>query len=56
MFNNFDLTDSEIFHIFQQYKPLIDNASTINFKFDEDLNQEILIYLYRVLSKGRRKN
>lgn len=55
MFNNFNLTDEEIFYIFEKYKPLIDKASMISFKFDEDLNQEIQIYLYNLLSKGRRK-
>lgn len=55
MFNNFNLSDEEILYLFEKYKPLILKASSISFKFDEDLNQEIKEYLYRVLTKGRNE-
>lgn len=54
MFNNFNLSDEEILFLFEKYKPLILKASSINFKYDEDLNQEIKEYLFRVLTKGRK--
>lgn len=55
MFNNFDLKDEEIIKIIQDYKPLILNKSMINHKLDEDLNQELIIKIYKVLSKNRNK-
>ncbi len=55
MFNNFNLSDDEIIFLFEKYKPLILKASSINFKYDEDLNQEIKEYLFRVLTKGRKR-
>lgn len=40
IFNNFNLTDQEILKIISDYDSLIVSRSTINFKFDEDLNQD----------------
>ena len=54
MFNNFTLTDEEILKIIADYKPLINNKSYINGDFDEDLNQEIKIYIWKVLSKNKK--
>lgn len=53
MFNNFNLSDEEILYLFEKYEPLINKKSEISFKFDEDLNQEIKLYLYRLLTKGK---
>ena len=53
MFNNFNLSDEEIMKIIEDYKPLILNKSMINNRLDEDLNQEILIKLFKVLSINR---
>ncbi len=55
MFNNFNLSDEEILHIIDKYKPLIDSKSYINGKFDEDLNQEIILFIYRIFIKNRKK-
>lgn len=55
MFNNFNLTDEEIMKIINDYEPLILNYSTINFKYDEDLNQEIKLLIFKILSKNRKK-
>lgn len=53
MFNNFNLKDEEIMKIIEDYKPLILNKSMINSRLDEDLNQEILIKIFKVLSMNR---
>ena len=53
MFNKFNLSDEEIMKIIEDYKPLILNKSMINNRLDEDLKQEILIKLFRVLSMNR---
>lgn len=55
MFNNFDLSDEEIMKIINDYEGLIVSKSTINYKFDEDLNQEIKLLIFKVLSKNRKK-
>lgn len=55
MFNNFNLLDEEILKIIEDYEPLIVSKSMINFKFDEDLNQEIKLLIFKVLSKNRKK-
>lgn len=55
MFNNFNLSDEEIMKIIEDYEPLITSRSTINFKYDEDLNQEIKLYIFKILSKNRKK-
>lgn len=55
MFNNFNLNDEEIIYIIDQYKALIESKSYINCKIDEDLKQEIKIFIYRILSKNRKK-
>lgn len=55
MFNNFNLSDEEIIKIISDYDGLIVSKSMINYKFDEDLNQEIKIAIFRNLSKNRKK-
>lgn len=55
MFNNFDLSDEEILKIMEDYKPLILSNSNLNYKFDEDLCQEIKISIWKELSKFRKK-
>ena len=55
VFNNFDLTDEEILKIIKDYENLIYKYSVINNKFDEDLYQEILLLIFKYLSKNRKK-
>lgn len=55
MFNNFNLTDNEIMKIVNDYEPLIRKKSEINNKFNEDLYQEIRIYIFKILSKNRKR-
>lgn len=55
MFNDFKLTDEEVLFLLEKFKPLIDNESKIKYKFDVDLNQEIKLYIYKKLTKGRKK-
>ena len=54
MFNNFNLTDQEILKIIDDYKNLINKYSMINGKIDEDLGQEIRLFIFQVLSKNRK--
>ena len=54
MFNNFNLTDQEILKIMEDYKNLINKYSMINGKIDEDLGQEIRLFIFQVLSKNRK--
>lgn len=54
MFNDFSLSDEEILKIIEEYKPLILSRSKINFRFDEDLYQEIMIVIFKELSKNRK--
>ena len=55
MFNNFNLSNTEVVEIIEKYEPLIIKESTIKYKFDEDLNQEIKIKIFKVLTKNRKK-
>ena len=55
LFNNYKLTNREIEHVLCQMKHYINVNSFVNGKFDEDLNQEIKIKIFRVLSKNRKK-
>ena len=55
MFNDFNLSDKEILKIMDDYKNLIDKKSIINGKVDEDLQQEIKLLIFKVLSKNRKK-
>ena len=55
MFNDFNLSDEEVIHIIDRYTNLIDSRSYINEQFDEDLEQEIKIFIFKVLTKNRKK-
>lgn len=55
MFNNFNLSDREILKIIDDYKNLINKKSVINGEIDEDLQQEIRLLIFKVLSKNRKK-
>ena len=55
MFNNFNLSDEEILKIMSDYKNLINKSSVINGKIDEDLQQEIKLLVFKILSKNRKK-
>lgn len=54
MFNNFNLTDQEILKIIDNYKNLITKYSTVDGKLDEDIEQEIKLLIFKVLSKNRK--
>ena len=55
MFNNFNLSDKEILKIMNDYRNLIYKNSFINDRFDEDLQQEIKLLIFKILSKNRKK-
>lgn len=55
MFRNFNLSDDEVIGIVFKYDNLINKYSKINGKIDEDLKQEIIIEIYRTLTKNREK-
>ena len=55
MFNNFNLSDREILKIIEDYKSLINKNSMVSGRFDEDLQQEIKLLIFKVLSKNRKK-
>ncbi|HBC84341.1 MAG TPA: helix-turn-helix domain-containing protein [Clostridiales bacterium] len=54
MFNNFNLTNQEILTIIDNYKNLINRYATVDGKLDEDLEQEIKLLIFKVLSKNRK--
>lgn len=54
MFNNFNLTDQEILKIIDNYNNLIIRYATVDGKLDEDLEQEIKLLIFKVLSKNRK--
>lgn len=55
MFNNFDLSDEEVLEIANKYENLINKYSRINGEIDEDLKQEIILNIYKSLTKNREK-
>lgn len=55
MFNNFNLSDDEVLEITNQYENLINKYSRINGEIDEDLKQEIILNIYKSLTKNREK-
>lgn len=55
IFNNFDLSNDEVMEIIGEYENLINKYSKINGIIDEDLKQEIIIQIYRTLTKNRKK-
>lgn len=54
-FNNFNLKDEEVIEIINNYENLICKYSKINNVVDEDLKQEVIIEIYRTLTKNREK-
>lgn len=54
MFNNFDLSNEEILRIIDEYTNLININSYVSGKIDEDLRQEIILMIFRKLSKNRK--
>lgn len=54
MFNNFNLSNKEILQIIEDYQNLINKNSMVNERFDEDLQQEIKLLIFKVLSKNRK--
>lgn len=54
MFNNFNLSDDEILHVIDNYTNLIKSKCIVNDRLDEDLQQEIVIFIYKILSKNRK--
>lgn len=53
LFNNFNLTNDEVLNIIDNYKNLINKYSKINGIVDEDLKQEIILTIYKTLTKNR---
>ena len=54
-FHKLDLSDQEILKIIEDYKNLINKNSMVSGRFDEDLQQEIKLLIFKVLSKNRKK-
>lgn len=55
MFKNFDLSDDEVLEIVTKYENLINKYSKVNHEIDEDLKQEIILNIYKSLTKNREK-
>lgn len=53
IFNDFTLTDNEVMTIINTYKNLIKKYSKISMQFDEDLYQEIVLKIFKSLTKNR---
>ena len=54
MFNNFNLSDEQVLYIIKKYKNLINKYSKINGELDEDLKQEIILNIYKTLTKNKK--
>jgi hypothetical protein len=55
LFKNFNLSNDEVLEIINSYKNLINKYSIVNGSIDEDLKQEIILTIYKTLTKNRRK-
>ncbi len=55
MFNNFSFSDEEFLKLISDYNPLIKRYSYIYGRFDEDLEQEIILKLYKTLTSNFKK-
>ena len=55
MFNNFDLSDQEILKIIEDYKNLINKNSVVSGSFDEDLQQEIKLLIFKAKIEKNKK-
>lgn len=54
MFNNFNLSDDEIIEILSKYNNLIDKYSRIDGEINDDLRGEIVLKIYKTLTKNRK--
>lgn len=54
MFNNFSLDDEDVIEILEKYGNLIDKYSKIEGKINEDLRGEIVLKIYKSLTKNRK--
>ena len=55
MFKNFNMSDDEVLTIIKEYENLINKYSYINGEIDDDLRQEIILYIYKDLTRNREK-
>lgn len=55
MFNNFNLRNKEVIKILDDYSNLIKGNSKVKGNIDEDLEQEIKMRIFEVLTKNRKK-
>lgn len=55
MFKNFNMSDDEILMIIEEYENLINKYSYINGEIDDDLRQEIILNIYKDLTRNREK-
>lgn len=56
MFNNFNLENKEVIKILNDYNNLIKINSKIKGIINEDLEQEIKLRIFEVLTKNRKKS
>ena len=55
MFNEFNLSDDDVLGIIKEYENLINKYSYINGEIDDDLRQEIILNIYKDLTRNREK-
>lgn len=55
IFNNYSLSDDEVLKIINDFRDEIKSSSTIFGKFNEDCQQEIIIAIYKSLTKNFKK-
>ncbi len=55
MFNDFSLNDQEILKIIDDYQNLITKYSMVDGRINEDIEQEIKLFIFKMLSKNRKK-
>lgn len=55
IFKNFNMSDDEVMEIIYKFNNLITKYSRINSVINEDLKQEIIIEIYKTLTKNRKK-
>lgn len=55
MFKDFNLSDDEVLGIIEEYENLINRYSQINGEINEDLRQEIILNIYKLLTRNREK-
>ena len=55
MFKNFNMSDDEVLTIIEEYENLINKYSYINGEIDDDLRQEIILNIYKDLTRTREK-